>query len=326
MKVFIVGGTGFLGYYTVKELLRKGHSVSTMALPPLPREDLMPSEVEVILGDYSKLADEEIQQMLAGCEGLIFAAGVDDRVVPKAPAYEFFRKGNVQATERWVRLARLAGVRQVVVFSSYFAALDKKMPELHLSENHPYVRSRREQIEIAKQEAGESLKVSFLMLPYIFGSMPGRVPLWKPLVQYLTSWMPILFYPAGGSAMVAVEEVAQAAVRALEVAKQGEEYEIVAENLTWKEMIDRLLKTIGKSKPVMTVPTSAVRFGGWLVTQSHKRKGLEGGLNLTKFAELQTNNAFLELSTSRQELGYDGSDLDSAFRDTMLACLKIEGN
>jgi len=319
MKVFIVGGTGFLGYYTVKELLARGHQVKTMALPPLPEVNLLPPEVEITLADYADISDNQMLQMLAGCEGLIFAAGVDDRVVPNAPAYEFFRKGNVESTRRWIRLARQSGFSKAVVFNSYFAALDKKIANLKLAEKHPYVRSRREQIEAANREAGHDLRVSFLMLPYIFGSMPGRTPLWKPLIQYLTNWLPVVFYPAGGSAMVAVEEVAQAAVGALEQGKPGAEYEIAAENLTWKEMIARLLAVGGHHKPVVTVPTFLVRFGAWLVKQYHHSKGLEGGLDLTEFIDLQTSLAFLDLEASRQELGYSRADLNEAFRATVLA-------
>ena len=43
------------------------------------------------------------------------------------------------------RLAREAGMRKAVVFSSYFLECDKRWPELRLSEVHPYIRSRVEQ-------------------------------------------------------------------------------------------------------------------------------------------------------------------------------------
>jgi nucleoside-diphosphate-sugar epimerase len=94
--------------------------------------------------------------MLTGTEGLIFAAGVDDRVVPKAPAWEFFRRGNVEATRRIVRFARQAGLGHMVVFSSYFVAFNRLWPLLKMAETHPYLSSRVAQIEAAKDEAGKS--------------------------------------------------------------------------------------------------------------------------------------------------------------------------
>jgi nucleoside-diphosphate-sugar epimerase len=71
-------------------------------------------------------------------EGLIFAAGADDRTIPDAPAYPFFYKANVESTARLLRLARQAGVKKAVVFSSYFVYFARKWPEMKLGEKHPY--------------------------------------------------------------------------------------------------------------------------------------------------------------------------------------------
>ncbi len=35
MKVFIVGGTGFIGYYAVLEALRRKYEVTTISLPDI---------------------------------------------------------------------------------------------------------------------------------------------------------------------------------------------------------------------------------------------------------------------------------------------------
>jgi uncharacterized protein YbjT (DUF2867 family) len=37
MKVFMIGGTGLLGSEAVRELIARGHEVTALALPPLPR-------------------------------------------------------------------------------------------------------------------------------------------------------------------------------------------------------------------------------------------------------------------------------------------------
>src|SRR5690625_177715 len=94
-NVFILGGTGLLGYHTTKELLSRGYSVSTIALPPMPAEDLLPKEVECHLGDINEMSDREILSMLSGKDMFVYAAGVDERVVPEAPAVRFFYEQNV---------------------------------------------------------------------------------------------------------------------------------------------------------------------------------------------------------------------------------------
>ncbi len=57
MQTFIVGGTGFLGYYTVRELLTRGHNAATIALPPSSPQDVLPEAVKVTLADLNTMPD-----------------------------------------------------------------------------------------------------------------------------------------------------------------------------------------------------------------------------------------------------------------------------
>jgi len=63
MKVFLIGGNGFLGSATALEYK-----------------------------DYLQLTDDEIRVFCAGCEGFIFASGVDERIDGPPPIYDFFNK------------------------------------------------------------------------------------------------------------------------------------------------------------------------------------------------------------------------------------------
>ncbi len=321
MNTFVVGSTGFLGYFAVQELLARGHSVRSISLHPAPPELSFPASVDLVLGDLNTTPDDALREMLQGMDGLIFAAGLDDRVVPKAPAYPTFYEANVAATRRLIRLGKQAGIKKAVVFSSYFVACHRRWPELRLPEHHPYIRSRVEQIREALEEAGSDMDVSFLMLPYIFGSLPGKTPLWKPLIGYLNSSLPWVFYPAGGSAMVSADEVGRAAVRALEAGRSGVEWPIASDNLTWEEFIGRIGKILGKPKRVITLPSWLLAPAMWVVELNYRLHGKQSGLSLLPFIELQTRNAFLDTEYSRTQLGYDKGDLNKALEDTVRACL-----
>ncbi len=317
MKTFIVGGTGFLGYYTCLELLKQGHEVSTLAHMFPPEELDFPKEVKLNIADMNKISDEVLLAHLEGVEGLIFAAGIDDRVVPKAPAYPVFYAGNVLATTRILRLAKQAGVKRAVVFSSYFVSCHRMWPELKLSEKHPYIRSRVEQIDAAIEVAGNDMVVNFLALPYIFGALPGRMPLWAPLLSYLESALPWVFYPGGGSAMVGVKEVAVSAVAALERGQHAALYPIVTENLSWVDFLKRLGVLLEKPKKVITLPKWMVKFAAVLITLRMKLLGKEPGLDLVPYVEVQTRNAFLALNMACEALGYEHEDLQESFEATV---------
>lgn len=321
MKTFVVGSTGFLGYFTVQELLAHGHHVRSVSLQPAPPELGFPSLVELFLGDLNTISDDALLRMLQGMDGLIFAAGLDDRVVPKAPAYPKFYNANVAATRRLIRLGKQAGIKKAIVFSSYFVTCHRHWPGLRLTEHHPYIRSRVEQIREALEEADDEMAVSFLMLPYIFGSLPGKTPLWKPLIKYLNSNLPWAFYPTGGSAMVSADEVGRAAVRALEAGRSGEEWPIASDNLTWVEFLERIGKILGKPKRVITLPNWLLKPAMRAVEFGYHLKGKESGLSMVPFIELQTSKAFLDTEYSRKALGYEKGDLDKALQDTVKACL-----
>ena len=321
MNTFVVGSTGFLGYFTVQELLNRNHKVRGISRNPAPPELEFASSVELALGDLNKMPDDDLRELMQGMDSLIFAAGLDDRVVPYAPAYPKFYDDNAVATRRLIRLGKEAGIKKAVIFSSYFVTCHRRWPELHLPRHHPYIRSRMDQIEEALQEAGSEMAVSFLMLPYIFGSLPGKTPLWKPLVGYLNSILPWAFYPAGGSAMVTADEVGRAAVRALEAGRSGEEWPIASDNLTWVEFLGRIGKILGKPKRVITLPNWLLKPAMSGVELGYKFKGKESGLSMVPFVDLQTRNAFLDTEYSRTLLGYEKGNLDQALADTVKACL-----
>jgi dihydroflavonol-4-reductase len=107
LKVMIIGGTGFLGYYATLELISRGHKVSIIALPPAPAPGLFPSNVEIHLEDLNALSDNQLEELLKGQDALVFAAGVDDRVTPRKPAYPFFYKHNVESVRRLFTIAIL---------------------------------------------------------------------------------------------------------------------------------------------------------------------------------------------------------------------------
>lgn len=242
-KVFVLGGTGFLGYYTVKELLNRGYQVKTMALPPLPTDDLLPEEVELTLGDINQLSDDEILELLSDVYGFMYAAGADERVVPERPALKFFYEANVLPTQRIARLAAKAGVKKFVIYGSYFSKTAEEMPELGLKDQaYPNTRLLQEQVAFAEGEG--IMDVTSLRLPYIFGTMPGRMPLWKMFTDQIKGqeqWAVL----GGSTSSVTVEQVAEAAVGAMENGSHRETFPINMYNLKHEDFHRMMIKALG---------------------------------------------------------------------------------
>jgi len=111
MKIFMIGGTGLLGSEAAKVLIERGHEVLSIALPPLPQGAELPPEMQIEFGNYIEMTDEEIRGYMQGCEGFVFAAGVDERVEGPAPIYDLFKKYNIDPLKRLLTIAKECGIK-----------------------------------------------------------------------------------------------------------------------------------------------------------------------------------------------------------------------
>ena len=320
MKVLIVGGTGLIGYHALKEFLRRGHHVAVVALPSASIHDLLPGEVEVKLAALEELPDSELSALLARQDAVVFAAGKDDRDFPKKPAYEFYYNANVKSCRRLFKLAREAGVKRGALIGSYLTHFDRIWPEKELSKHHPYIRARREQTKESFEVALPDLELMVLELPYVFGSMRGAVPLWAPLIDYVGSPLPLIYFK-GGTNMIAAERVAEAVVGAIERGRGGEIYVVGDQNVTYKDWLEQLSRLVGKNQKVRTLPNFVTRFALRIAYAKYRLQGKEAGLNLVKFGDqLGFANTFFDPTPAREALGYGQGGLDEALKATVEAC------
>lgn len=327
MKVFMIGGTGLLGSEAAKELIARGHEVSSLALPPLPQGAVLPPEMEIEYGNYLEMTDDELKEKLTGCEGFVFAAGVDERVEGPAPIYELYRKYNIDPVKRLLRLCKEVGVRHAVILGSYFSYVAKKWPEKELTKHHPYIKSRIDQEAAAMRFAGEDLDVAVLELPYIFGTQPGRKPVWVFLVENVMSMKKVTMYPKGGSTMVTVHQVGQAIAGALERNKGGRCYPIGYYNMTWVELLKIVHKYLGcPDKKIVTIPNWMYAIGGKKIMREQKQHNIQGGLHMVKFTDIMCSNLFIDKSEGCEFLGVTDDDIDGAIGDSILLCKDILEN
>ncbi|MDP4269168.1 MAG: NAD(P)H-binding protein [Bacteroidota bacterium] len=323
MKVFIVGGTGLLGSASAEELIRRGHSVRAVALPPLPQDAVLPPAMEIVFGNYMTMSEEELTTQLSGCDAFVFAAGVDERVEFPAPVLEHYKKYNVIPVERLLRIGKQVGIKRAVIMGSYFAHFAKQWPEMKLTEKHPYIKSRILQEEAALAFNGKDMDVMVLELPYIFGTQPGRKPVWTFLVEAIRGMKGFTMYTKGGTTMVTVRQVAQTVAGALEKGKGGTCYPVGWYNMTWKEMLAIFHKYMGmKGRKVITIPSFMYAISGKKIMKDFAAKGVDSGLDMVAFTEIQTAKTFIDNQLIR-ELGVTEDNIDAAIGDSVKLCLEV---
>jgi nucleoside-diphosphate-sugar epimerase len=320
----MIGGTGLLGSEAARVLIERGHEVVSVALPPLPTGAVLPPEMKIEYGNYLEMSDDDIRGYMQGCDGFVFAAGVDERVEGPAPIYDLFKKYNIDPLNRLLTIAKECGVKHVAICGSYFAYFAKVRKELELTKWHPYIRSRIDQENAALSFADDNFDVAVLELPYIFGTQPGRKPVWVFLVEQLRAMKGATFYPKGGTTMVTVHQVGEALAGAIEYNKGGNAYPIGYYNMTWKEMLGIVHKYMGcPDKKIITIPTWMYAIGIRNILKEQKKKGIEGGLNLSKFTDLQCAKLFIDKELGCDKLKVTPDDIDAAIGDSIKLCIDV---
>lgn len=326
MNVFIVGGTGFLGYYALLEFLRRGHNVQVMAIQDVELGSWFPKDkVKVEYRDVFIAPKEELIPYFKGFDALVYAVGPDDRITPDAPAYQYFHDRLDVACTKVIEAAREAGVKKSVILSSYFCYFDRLWPEKHLADHHPYIRVRNEQAIHGIAAGQGKMAVMTLELPYIFGRMPGRIPLWKDVLYARLKAMHPVMFPKGGTTMIAVEHIGEAIVGAIENGQHGMRYPVGDVNMEWKEMLGIMLETMGRKPKIITIPTFLATMYGKKILKEEQKHGKEGGLDPVKlFKDIQTEKLFLDPSETVAVLKYTRGGVKEAIIATIKACMDAD--
>jgi len=320
-QVIIVGGTGLLGYHAGLEFLKRGYEVSALAIPDINLEGWFPGEIKVVHEDVFSATQERLAAWMKGHYAMVYAMGPDDRTIPVAPAAQFFQEKLVNTSARVFKAAKEAGVKRAVLLGSYFHHFHRESPHMRLAHRHPYIGARVDQEEAVLEAVGSDMDVMILELPYIFGTMPRRVPLWKEVFFDRLLKMNPIFYPDGGSTMVCAGNVAEAIAGAVLRGEHAHRYAIGDDNLRWKEMFAIMFKAIGVQRRFIHVPHWMAAIAGWYLMFLERRRSKEPGLHLAYiFKDVISKDFFLETVHSSTILGYGSCDIREAIARTARAC------
>lgn len=316
MHTLVIGGSGFLGYHIVNELLSQGQQVTVLCRNTDKAKQLFADRVNLVQGDIYQLSMPQMEQILKPCQGLVFAAGVDERAKPEGDTRQYFYQGNVVPCEKLFYVARHCNIDHAVLLNSIFAYMDRAYPEMELANRHPYVYSRVEQSRMALQMADGIYTMTVLEVPWVFGPSHGANNLWGNLINYVRT-APLLVTP-GGANMISTDSVAQAVVGGLLYPQQSEALPIGDTNMNWVNLLEIICDCVGrKDKTINTITERAFRdmtkTGGTLKDLLN----IGSGMDTTYLPDIILNETYYDAKKSQQILKYRTGDIMLAIQSAV---------
>ncbi len=262
MKVFVTGGTGFIGGAVVRQLRARGDDVVALVRTPAKAAPLEDLGCTLVPGDLND--ERAIRAGMGGCDAVIHAAAVYEVGIP-ASERQSMREANVGGTERVLGAALEAKIAKVVYVSTVGAFGNTHGQVVDESYEHPadsftseYEKTKWEAHQVAKKLIGEGLPCVIVQPGGVYG--PGDTSSIGVLLdQFLSGKMPLMPFPELGICLSHVEDIAAGIILALDKGKVGEAYIISGPVTTVREAIGVVAAETGKKAPKHALPTGLMK-------------------------------------------------------------------
>ena len=253
--VLVSGGTGFLGTYVLRQLLRAGWRVRAMRreISPMDLVADIADQVEWVIADVT-----DIPALEEAFQGVTHVCHCAAKVSFHPRDVRRMRQVNLEGTANMANLALEFGVQKFVHVSS-IAALGRSKERLELHENLKWVESPdtsqyalskyQSELEVWRAHA-EGLPVAIVNPAIILGSgfwNDGSAKFFQQINDGLK------FSPTGRSGFVDVRDVARFMVLLLDSDISGERYVLCGANVLYRDFFKQIAANLGKKAPPITV-------------------------------------------------------------------------
>jgi len=232
MKIFLSGGSGFVGRHLVGELLRRGHEIRMLVHrlgPASPAAGL-----ELVEGDV--VSQECVADAAAGCDAVINLVGIIREFPGRGITFE---RLHVQAAAHMLEAARRAGIRRYLQMS----ALGTR----------PGAVSRYHQTKFRAEELVRSsgLDCTIFRPSLIYGPGDSFITMLAGQLK-VTPVIPVIGRGDYRLQPIHVADVARCFVMSLDMPETiGRSYELCgADRFTYVELLDLVAAALGRSAPL----------------------------------------------------------------------------
>ena len=316
MKAFVTGATGFVGSHVATVLAEQGADLRLLVRTGSDPKNIQGLNADRVVGDLCE--PESIDRAMAGCD-VVFHVAADYRLWVRDPAQMY--RANVEGTRTILQAARKNGVRRVV-YTSSVATMGFTVKNNPVDESSPvslenmighYKRSKYMAEEVALAAGRDGIDVVVVNPSTPVGEQDIKpTPTGRIVVDFLKKKFPA--YVDTGLNLVDVRECARGHVAALEKARSGERYILGGENLTLKQILDKLAAITGLPSPRVRLPYAIALASGvvdTVVTGVVLRREPRVTLDAVRMGR---KKMFVSSAKAERELGWKAVPVDAALR------------
>lgn len=322
MKIFVTGGTGFIGGEVVRQLRGRGEEVVCLVRSPGKATKLSELGCELVSGD---LGDEAaLRKGMEGCDAAIHAAAMYEVGIP-AKQRPAMWEANVAGTERVMKVALEAKVPRIVYVSTVgiFGNTGKQVvdeayenPETDFTSY--YEETKLEAHKIVQRMIDEQDLPAVIVQPGGVYGPEDTSQVADLLKEFFAGKLPLMPFPELGICLSHVEDIAGGILLALDKGKLGETYVISGPVTTMREAIEMVAKVSGRKAPKRDLPTGLMKamipigplVGKVMGQPPNLRELISSADNVTFWASYDK---------AQTELGYSPRGMEEGLRQTLAA-------
>jgi dihydroflavonol-4-reductase len=322
MRVFVTGGTGFIGGHVVRALHDSGDEVRALVRDPNKGAALADLGCELMSGDLADRA--ALQAGIEGCDAAIHGAGAYEVGIPESEHRAMY-EANVVGTENALRAALAAKVPKVVYISTVAVFGNTRGRVVDEGYEPPgsgftsyYEQTKYEAHQVARRLIAEEGLPCVIVQPGGVYGPDDHSSIGQLMKQFLAGRLPALTFPETGFNMVHVDDVAAGVLLAVDKGRVGESYILGGQITTMRETIDALARVAGRRPPRFSVPTPLIKAMTPIGPLIGKAMGQPPNLReLISSADGVT--FWAKHDKAMTELGYSPRGLEQGLRDMLAA-------
>jgi len=269
MKIFLTGGTGFIGRHTVELLGKTDHQVRLLSRKTSDTSFLNYSNTILIEGDLND--KDSLLKGMKGCDSVINIAG---HYTFWEPDKEIYSDVNIKGTKNVLECALDSGVKKVVHISTagVFGKPDEepfneesKPGEMKFSE---YFRTKYEGDQIAWELYEKKGLPLIVIYPVCVLGKGDTKASGRYINDLINRKLPATVFKDEIFSFVYVKDVAQAILNALEKENNiGEKYLIGNYRYKWQEINSMISEISGVPLPKLSMPNFLTMINAYMLTR-----------------------------------------------------------